>query len=670
VKTKTLLVALAATALWACGGSSGGADDDDQPPAGDADGDHIADSDEGRGSNVDTDDDGTPDWQDTDADGDGTGDDTEAADDMLVTDPYDSDGDGTPDFRDTDSDDNGRPDGVDGVGDGDADLRPDFADKDDDGDNIDDANELGETPLTPVDTDGDGTPDFRDTDTDGDTILDLYESSFDFDTDGTGNWRDLDSDGDCRSDAVESGGMLPPRNSDDDSRYDFIDRDSDNDGIADGDEDANCNGARDAGETDPADGDTDDDGASDLIEDTAGTDPLNPADNPQANGDFVFVMPFNEAPSPMDDDLDFRTALQSLDMYVILDRSGSMSAEITTVKNNLATVVRNLTCPPLGNGVPGQCIPDLWAGAGTVGYSGSGVDTYVNHVDVQPNPSFAAVATNEPGGCCAEPLNFSVYSAITGNGSGAASGCGLAGVSPRLTCTGSPARTAGYQTFGYPCFREGVIPVVLLATDEPPISAGDTNHCPDWTNVIAPIMNQRGGKLVGILGSGGVGSSVETDLRLMATSTGAVDGANNNAPLVFDGSNTNSATAIESGMRALASGVPLDLAAVPTDDPTDTVDAVAQFVHHLETLQLGTAQCANGLMNVDTNGDTLPDQYVNVRAGTPVCWKLVPKMNTTVVTTEQPQLFKATVTVTADGITELDTRTVYFLVPPVVDIPE
>jgi hypothetical protein len=45
-------------------------------------------------------------------------------------------------------------------------------------------------------------------------------------------------------------------------------------------------------------------------------------------------------------------------------------------------------------------------------------------------------------------------------------------------------------------------------------------------------------------------------------------------------------------------------------------------------------------------------------------------MNTTIITTEEPQLYKATVTVIGDSITELDSRTVYFLVPPVVDIPD
>ncbi len=665
MKFRSVLVSVLFLAA-ACGGSG---DDGPNPPAVDADGDGISDTDEGAPTSVDTDGDGTPDFQDADSDGDGIEDYREGGDTDAATPPVDSDRDGMPDFRDTDSDNNGRADGVDGAGDVDSDGTPDFADGDDDGDTIPDAVELGADPANPVNTDGTDAPDFQDTDADNDTILDRDDGVVDYDGDTIGNWRDTDSDGDCRSDQLESGGVSPPRDTDGDTRPDFNDLDSDDDGLVDSAEDANCNGVRDGNESDASNADSDGDGVSDLIETAASTDPNNPADNPQANGDFVFIEPYQAPQSPTDDDLDFSSRLNSLDMYVIVDRSGSMSSEITTVRNNLSTVVRNLTCPPLGTGDPATCIPDLWAGAGTVGYSGSGAATYSNFADLQPNANFAGLPITEPGGCCAEPLTFSVFAAVTGNGTAAATGCGLSGVNPRATCAGSPAANAGFATFGYPCFRQGALPVILLATDEPPLSPGDTNKCPAWSTVVLPQMTNRSAKLVGILGSGVAGSSVDTDLRTMATNTGAVDAAAGNAPLVFDGSGTNSAAAIENGIRTLANGVPLDLAALAADDPADAVDAVAAFVNRLETLQLGTAQCANMLTDRDSNGDGFRDAYDNVRAGTPVCWKLFSKQNDTVPATDQPQLFKATVTVTGDGVTTLDTRDVYFLVPPVPQDP-
>jgi hypothetical protein len=117
-------------------------------------------------------------------------------------------------------------------------------------------------------------------------------------------------------------------------------------------------------------------------------------------------------------------------------------------------------------------------------------------------------------------------------------------------------------------------------------------------------------------------------------------------------------------VRTLAEGLPLDLSAQASDDPADAVDAVAAFVDHLETLQLGTPLCANMLNDIDTNSDTFDDAYVDVRAGTGVCWKLIPRMNNTVMPTDMPQLFRATVSVVGDGVTTLDTRDVFFLVPP------
>jgi hypothetical protein len=664
MKLRLFVCAALAALVFGCGSSSD--DDGIDPPVGDEDADGISDADEGAASGTDTDGDGTPDYQDTDSDGDGIEDYREAGDADPGTRPIDTDNDGTPDFQDLDADGNGVPDSVEGTGDIDGDGKGDFQDVDNDGDFINDPFEIGDDPSNPVDTDGDGNPDYRDTDSDNDTIGDLYESTTDFDMDQVGNWRDLDSDGDCRSDQLESGGVTPPRDTDADGRYDFVDRDSDDDGIPDATEDTNCNGVRDGAETDAGNADTDGDGVSDLVEDAAGTNPNNPADNPQANGDFVFVVPYQDPPTPMDDDLDFTSRLQQVDMYVIVDRSGSMSQEITTVRNNLSTVRNNLTCPPNGSGNPATCIPDLWAGAGTVGYSGSGAQTYANYADLQPNANFSGLPITEPGGCCAEPLNFSVWSAITGQGTAAQSGCSLSGgtLPPRSTCAGSPAANAGFQTFGYPCFRDGSLPVILLATDEPPLSAGDTNKCPAWATVVLPAMNARSAKLVGIGGSGFAGTSVETDLRTMATNTGAVDSQNGNAPLVFDGSGTNSATAIENGIRTLANNIPLDMSAPIQDDPSDAVNAVTAFVDHLETLQQGTALCANMLNDIDTNGDTFDDAYVDVRAGTGVCWKLIAKMNTTVPATDVPQLYRATVEVVGDGVTTLDTRDVFFLVPP------
>ena len=120
--------------------------------------------------------------------------------------------------------------------------------------------------------------------------------------------------------------------------------------------------------------------------------------------------------------------------------------------------------------------------------------------------------------------------------------------------------------------------------------------------------------------------------------------------------------------RAVSAAIAVKGEAVDVLVLADSVDAIAAFVDHIETLQLGTPQCANGLMDSDSaDPDTFKDLYTDVVTGTPVCWKVVSKQNTTVMPTENPQLFKATITVFGDGVTQLDTRDVYFLVPPKID---
>ncbi|MFK8029058.1 MAG: OmpA family protein [Gammaproteobacteria bacterium] len=190
---------------------------------------------------VDSDGDGTPDMLDPDSDNDGIPDVSEAGDDPAN--PVDTDGDGTPDYIDTDSDEDGIPDTVeDGIAIG----------ADTDGDGIDDAYDVDSTggtdangdgiddAATPIDTDGDGAPDFQDIDADNDGIPDTVETDLDPMADGDGDGiNDLydvdvtlgaDTNGDGVDDSVE------PTDTDGDMVPDYLDLDTDSDGIPDVDE--------------------------------------------------------------------------------------------------------------------------------------------------------------------------------------------------------------------------------------------------------------------------------------------------------------------------------------------------------------------------------------------------------------------------------------------------
>jgi hypothetical protein len=649
-----LAIAFAA-ALWACGPSSSGGSS--PGPAGeDADGDGIRDSDEDRASASDTDRDGAPDYLDLDSDGDSLPDELEAGDTDLGTPPIDSDDDQQPDFRDLDSDDNQRDDELDGAEDRDGDRTGDYADLDDDGDFILDRDELGPVPAVAVDSDGDGTPDFHDLDSDDDAIADGVETREDFDRDGSGNFQDLDSDGDCRSDRVEAGGA-PPHDSDGDLRYDFLDRDSDDDGLADRAEDASCDGVHQPPESDALRADSDGDGVDDLVERTAETNPNDATDNPRANGDFVFVVPYQAPAQPATDNLNFRPALSNVDVYVLLDRSASMSAETQSIKDGLGSVISALQCPPLGTGAPDTCISNLQAGLGGIGYQLN--QPFVHYLPIQPRPDFAGTTVSNVGGTqTREPLIFGLWTALTNFGSAVVNttyNCGLGAVQPNASC--APGTT------GQACFRPGALPVLVLATDEPALTSASTLLCPGWQNVTRLEATSRKAKVIGVYGADSDAATI-ADLRTLAGDTGSVDASAGDAPLVFDGADANTAAAIGAGIRALARGVPLDMSAVAADQPGDAVDAAAAFIDHLETLQLGTPQCADGLTDVDSNGDSYRDRFLGVRAGVPLCWKLTAKSNTTVPARDTPQLLRARVDVLGDGVTVVDSREVFFVVPP------
>ncbi|MDH3419500.1 MAG: Ig-like domain-containing protein, partial [Gammaproteobacteria bacterium] len=139
----------------------------------------------------------------------------------------DTDGDGMPDFLDPDSDNDGIPDGEEDTG-----LSP-LSGNDSDGDGLDDAIDVDATGGADADgngiddlfevsdLDGDGLPDYLDTDTDNDGIPDRIEGNVDSDGDGVPDFRDTDSDNDGIPDAIEDS-STPPL-SGNDSDFDGID---------------------------------------------------------------------------------------------------------------------------------------------------------------------------------------------------------------------------------------------------------------------------------------------------------------------------------------------------------------------------------------------------------------------------------------------------------------
>ncbi len=219
---------------------------------------------------TDTDGDSVPDHSDIDDDGDGIIDAIEDknldGDDDPSTNPTDTDGDGVPDYHDKDSDDDGILDIVE------AQSTSGYIEPcgiDSDGNGLDDHYE--ETPgscggLTPIDTDGDTIPDYLDIDSDNDGILDNVEAQT-----TTGFIPPSGEDGNHNGldDEYEPACLcegLTPYDTDADEVPDFRDLDSDNDGIFDNQEAQSTEAFQ-----EPCGMDSDGNGLDDHYENTPGS---------------------------------------------------------------------------------------------------------------------------------------------------------------------------------------------------------------------------------------------------------------------------------------------------------------------------------------------------------------------------------------------------------------
>ena len=345
----------------------------------DEDGDGISDAHEGKASNRDTDGDTVPDYLDDDSDGDGIPDSVEANNGGCSDNaPEDADHDLTPNYLDEDSDGNGIPDSVEaGVDpknpvDTDGDTVPDYLDDDNDDDDLDDLTEIygeatsnvsvpdgkiaadcngdGEfddagTADKPRDCDGDGVPDYMSADSDGDTLPDAYEAGHRASRYLARYSKDSDENGisdseECKGTPDAHGFMTDCVDTDGDTIPDYRSLDNDGDTLSDVYE-------LEIG-TDPFKDDTDGDGANDMIEVGAGTDPLDPAVNPQSEGNFVFTVPYNKKSSPEKQSLSFVTSVQMIDIYFAVDSSPSMADEINTLKEHLPSMLDDMRCKDLG----------------------------------------------------------------------------------------------------------------------------------------------------------------------------------------------------------------------------------------------------------------------------------------------------------------------------------
>ena len=664
--------ALAASWLLAqvaCGGGEpcGGEPSAAEMASLDTDGDGISDADEGRPTSLDTDGDGIADYRDLDSDGDGITDQLEVGDANLASSALDSDGDGTPDFRDSDTD----------------------------GDSILDTVELGLT-FELVDTDGDGVFDILDRDSDGDGISDRDERAWpeqpgelpadplgvlDADGDEIPDFRDLDSDGDGRPDACEAGDddlSTPALDTDLDGAPDYRDLDSDGDGVADAEEDTNHDCQVDAGESSPVATDSDGDGFGDLVEAIAGTD-ASDATARIPDGDFYFVLPYRGAHGS--GRLDFATDIRQADVFFSIDNTGSMEGETANIQANLVSSIIPQTA---------AVIPSVAFGLGRfrdfpLEPHGLTSDLpYQLHQVVTASSSEIGAAINAlptPGG----GLDFpeSGYEALFQWATGAG-----------LPSFGLPAFQSNAPLgIGGAGFRPGSLPILIHITDA-------ISHVPaDYAEIAGGVHGRDqtvnalqgiGARLIGINSLENSGTALEPREQLedLAVATRAtippdsgggcatgVDGASHapisvggapRCPLVFDVQTDGSglSTLIVDAIQQLVTLADLDV----------STRSIGKLQGELaEVLPDGTTT-ANFIQSIvpvppPPSGASIEGNvFKTVHPGSSVTFEL-DAYNDFVPATDKDQLFTIRIQVLGDAVTVLDTRTVFVIVPRVLNLP-
>ncbi len=504
-------------------------------------------------------------------------------------------------------------------------------------------------------------------DMDGDGIADAIEGTGDTDGDGTADQNDTDTDGDGISDAMENAGGEPcgPRDSDGDGIPDFRDLDSDNDGLPDAEE-ATLG-------TDPTNADTDGDGVTDLGEVRGtGTDPTD-ASSTIPPGDFFVVLPYMDP--EVHRPLRFGTDLKRADVYFLIDTTFSMDAAIANVRTSLSTIAADAA---------GR-IPDVQMGVGYFQdfpfddtfcdpFFGCFGDHYFGLPGDVPYQNVQSITGSLPsvqsalngltignGDDCPEAQTEALFQVADGTGRAYSFSDGTGYTIPRSSCSGGG--------IGYPCFRPGALPIVVMVTDAgwhngvggvSPY-AGITPGVHNF-NQAETALEAIGGRFIGVAltpGGGCAGLGLDrTSLDEMARRTGSVDASG--APLVYTAASGTVSSSIIDGIQTLAESTPQDVNTRAENVPgnPDDIDAT-EFILSITPLEAYRAGAACPTCYTSKDATT----FYQVIPGTEVEFDIDFK-NDIRMGQDTAEIFRAKIFVVGNGVTDLDERQVYIVVPP------
>jgi hypothetical protein len=525
------------------------------------------------------------------------------------------------------------------------------------------------------DSDGDSDPPCHTfTDSDGDGVSDFHEGgeTADFDGDGVVNIHDDDSDGDGIPDREESGDddlCTPPLNHDGDDWADMLDRDSDNDGLSDAEEVSTYG-------TDPINPDSDGDSYTDLAEMAAGTDP-NDARVGIPPDDFFVVLPSGDP--PVTRQLLFGTDIEVADVFFLVDTTGSMGDTINDVATSLSSVI-----------VPGirEAIEHAWIGVGRFedfpvapyGSTGTHWGGSVPGLPADDMPFFLHTVVRDPQTQIAEIQQAVEYLRTIGGG--------YDGPESHVEALYQTATGEGFPAFGlppqhceavpdepgvpegYPCFRVGALPIVVLITDAP-MHNGPGSYDPYNDSVpgrghtidqATDALSSIGARVIGVASDvmAGWDTDVIPHLEHVARATGTVN--SDGEPLVYESGAAVTANVVDA-IAELAGNTPQDVSTT-TEDLPDRAEYLGRgepeidargFIKAIRPLRANPADGLLGGMDETTFRGVIP--------GTDVEFEVV-FQNDFVGPRETSRIYEALIIVVGNGVARLDERHVYIIVPP------
>jgi hypothetical protein len=218
---------------------------------------------------------------------------------------------------------------------------------------------------------------------------------------------------------------------------------------------------------------------------------------------------------------------------------------------------------------------------------------------------------------------------------------------------------------GYPCFRPGALPIVVLVTDVawhngPGGSNGYTGFSPPshtFDEAVA-AMNAIGARFIGVSVGGGGRSEAEE----MGRQTGSVDGSG--TPLVYDSSGGEVSDAIIMGIETLVGGTPQDVS-TRTENVAGNPDGfdATQFIKNIVPFEgygpAGESGPIPGVTYASKDGTT----FYEVIPGTQVEFT-IDFWNDVRPTPARTEIHQAKIIVVGNGVADLDFRNVYIVVPP------